>query len=150
MDRGTISGGAIASPVKEQDYSLDPLGNWLGFLTKSAGTTDLDQARSHSKANEIASISETVGPAWADPVHDRAGNMTTIPKPADMTGSFSAVYDAWDRLVEVKEGSSTVAKYQYGGASGRIVKVTYSGGSPSETRHYYLSSAWRVPEERGR
>jgi YD repeat-containing protein len=52
------------------------------------------------------------------------------------------------RLVEVKEGSNTVAKYAYDGASGRIVKVTYTGGSPSETRHYYLSSAWRVLEER--
>jgi hypothetical protein len=28
MDRGTISGGSIASPVKEQDWTLDPTGNW--------------------------------------------------------------------------------------------------------------------------
>jgi hypothetical protein len=46
------------------------------------------------------------------------------------------------------EGANTLAKYVYDGASGRIVKVTYSGGSPTETRHYYLSSAWRVLEER--
>jgi YD repeat-containing protein len=143
-----FSGGAIASPAKEQDFALDPLGNWLGFLTKSAGTKDLNQSRSHSKANEIAGISETVGPAWADPVHDRAGNMTTIPKPGDMTGGYTGVYDAWDRLVEVKDGANTVAKYAYDGASGRIVKVTYAGGSPAETRHYYISSAWRVLEER--
>jgi RHS repeat-associated protein len=101
-----------------------------------------------SSGGSIASISETTGPAWADPVHDRAGNMTTIPKPADMTGTYTGIYDAWDRLVEVKEGSSTIAKYQYDGTSGRIVKVTYSGGSPSETRHYFFSSAWRVLEER--
>jgi RHS repeat-associated protein len=65
-----------------------------------------------------------------------------------MTGGYTGVYDAWDRLVEVKEGSTTVASYEYDGTSARIVKVTYSGGSPSETRHYHLSSAWRVLEER--
>ena len=32
-------------------------------------------------------------------------------------------------MVEVKEGASTVAKDQYDGTSGRIVKVTYAGGS---------------------
>jgi RHS repeat-associated protein len=74
--------------------------------------------------------------------------MTSIPKPADMTGGFSGIYDAWDRPVEVKDGANTVAKYEYDGFSGRIVKVTYNGGSPSETRHYYFSSAWRVLEER--
>jgi hypothetical protein len=50
--------------------------------------------------------------------------------------------DSWDRLVEVKEGSSAVASYEYDGASGRIVKLTYSGGWLAETRHHY--SAWRV------
>jgi RHS repeat-associated protein len=143
MDRGTISGGAIASPVKEQDWSLDPLGNWLGFLTKASGTTDLDQSRTHSKANEIASISETTGPAWADPVHDRAGNMTTIPKPADMTGGYTGVYDAWDRLVEVKEGSSTVATYEYDGQARRVSK-TVSG----TTTDAYYTAGWQMIEER--
>jgi hypothetical protein len=65
MDRGTISGGSIASPVKEQDWSLDPVGNWSGFVTTASGSTDLNQTRSHSKANGIAGITETVGPAWA-------------------------------------------------------------------------------------
>jgi YD repeat-containing protein len=72
----------------------------------------------------------------------------SIPKPTDTTGVFSAVHDAWDRLVEVKDGANTVANYEYDGFSGRIVKETYTAGSLSETRHYYVSSAWRVLEER--
>ncbi len=53
MDRGTLAGGAIASPIKEQDWTLDPTGNWSGYVTKTGGTTDLNQSRAHNPANEI-------------------------------------------------------------------------------------------------
>ena len=44
---------SILPPAKEEDWTLDPTGNWTGYLTKTTGTTDLDQSRGHNKANEI-------------------------------------------------------------------------------------------------
>jgi RHS repeat-associated protein len=41
-----------------------------------------------------------------------------------------------------------VAQYQYDGSNRRIVKLTYSGGTLSETRHFYYTSQWQDIEER--
>lgn len=66
---------------------------------------------------------------------NRAGNMTTIPKVADPTKSFTATYDPWNRLVRIEEGSIKVAEYEYDGAKRRTVKKTYISGELDETRH---------------
>ena len=84
-DRGDLNANKDAisgTPVKEEDWGLDMTGNWTDFLQKTSGTTDLNQDRTHNPVNEISGISETVGTAWIDPVHDKAGNMTTLPKPS--------------------------------------------------------------------
>ncbi len=148
MDRGTLSGGAIASPAKEQYWTLDPTGNWSGYVTKTSGTTDLNQSRAHNKVNEIGAVSETAGPAWVDPAHDQAGNMTTVPKPSDLTTGFTAVYDAWNRLVQLKDGTNTVAKYTHDARGRRIVKESYTAGLLIEVRHLYYSNDWQLLEER--
>jgi RHS repeat-associated protein len=100
--------------------------------------------------NEISVITESVGPSCVDPTYNRAGNMTTMPKPADPTDSFTATYDAWNRLVKLEDGSGTVAQYEYDGAKRRTVKKTYSGDVLGETRHmlYTEPSRWQVVEER--
>jgi RHS repeat-associated protein len=74
--------------------------------------------------------------------------MTTLPKPADPANGFTAVYDAWNRLVELKDGANTVAKYKHDGRGRRILKETYTAGTLSETRHFYHSNDWQVLEER--
>ena len=93
-------------------------------------------------------ITESVGPAWVTPAYDPAGNMTTIPKPADPTQGFTAVYDAWNRLVKLSDSSGTVQENQYDGRNFRVVRKDYSGGMLTETRHFYYTSAWQVLEER--
>jgi RHS repeat-associated protein len=58
--------------------------------------------------------------------------------------SFDLKWDAWNRLIEVKNtGGSVVATYGYDGAHRRVTKV--AGGN---TRHYYYSDQWQVLEER--
>lgn len=148
MQRGTLSGGVITgTPVREMDYSLDPTGNWAAYITKTSGTTDLIQTRSHSPVNEIMTISGT--PGWASPpAYDAAGNMTSFPQPASPSSAYTAVYDAWNRLSQVSAGSSTVAEHQYDGFNRRAVKLTYSGGTLSETRHFYWTNDWQDIEER--
>ncbi len=92
---------------------------------------------------------ESTGPAWVTPAYDPAGNMTTIPKPADPTQGFSAVYDAWNRLVKLSDVSGTVQENEYDGRNFRVVRKDHSGGVLTETRHFYYTSAWQVLEERG-
>lgn len=151
MDRGTLNGtktGIAGTPAIEQDWTLDPTGNWRGYLTKVSGTTDLNQSRTSNPVNEITAITETAGPSWIDPAYDAAGNTTTFPKPSDPTQSLTATYDAWGRMAEVKDAGITVARYNYDGRSRRIVMLTYAAGVLTETRHVYYTSGWRAVEER--
>ena len=106
MDRGTLTGNPYDSisgtPAREEDFTLDAVGNWTDYLVKTSGQTDLDQDREHNKANEITSITEGEGQGWDDPAHDAAGNATTIPRPNSPFNSFTCLYDAWNRLVRDK------------------------------------------------
>jgi len=154
MDRGSLDSGhsTLDSLQFAQDWSLDATGNWRSFRDDDDGdsTWDLNQQRTANRVNEIADISETAGPSWVTPAYNRAGNMTTIPKPADPTASFTATYDAWNRLVKIEEGSDKVAEYEYDGAKRRSVKKTYASGALDETRHFYYTepAKWQVVEQR--
>jgi hypothetical protein len=62
-DRGTLTGGppptGVTNATFKQDWTqLESLGNWRQFKQDSTGggTYDLDQARTHSPANEISGI----------------------------------------------------------------------------------------------
>ncbi len=150
MQRGTLNGthtGITGTPALEQDWTLDPTGNWRGFVNKTAGTTDLNQARGANPVNEITSISATTGPAWVTPAYDAAGNTTTFPQP-DPTRGFTATYDAWNRMTAVSDGTTPVAKYAYDGRNRRVVSQSYTGGTLTETRHAYYTSGWQNIEER--
>ncbi|MCA9182811.1 MAG: RHS repeat-associated core domain-containing protein, partial [Planctomycetales bacterium] len=49
FDRGELNSAKTAitgTPAKEEDWTLDDLGNWSGYIQKTAGTTDLNQQRS--------------------------------------------------------------------------------------------------------
>jgi RHS repeat-associated protein len=154
MDRGDLTAlkDAINNLQFAQDWRLDATGNWQRFRVDEDGTGgwELDQSRVANKVNEIENISESAGPSWVTPAYSRAGNMTTIPKPADPTVAFTATYDAWNRLVKIAEGANTVAEYAYDAAKRRTIKKTYASGTLNETRHYYYSepSKWQVLEER--
>lgn len=73
--------------------------------------------------------------------------MTSVPKPADMTGTYACVYDAWNRLVKVSDGQTTVAEYRYDGLGRRIRKYVPDGGNWTVTEYYY-SAGWQVLEHR--
>jgi len=147
--QGTLASGSISgTPTKEEDWGLDALGNWSRYVTKTSGTTDLDQSRTVNAVNEITNITETTGNAWANPAFDAAGNMTSVPKPSNLTGVFTATYDAWNRLVKLQDGSNTVAEYSYDGANQQIVKSVYVSGSLDHKEHTYYNQKWQVLEVR--
>ena len=98
--------------VTQQTWSLDSLGNDL-----SAGTYDA--------ANEETPTTGSSG-------YDLAGNMTTL------TSGDTAVYDAWNRMVEVDSASGVVEKYAYDGTNRRIqIFSDFSGSTPGTVTDDY-------------
>jgi len=71
-----------------------------------------------------------------------------MPQPGSPSSSYSATYDAWNRLMSLSVGGNLVAQYQYDGLRRRTIKKRYAGGVLTETRHFYYSQAWQVVEER--
>jgi RHS repeat-associated protein len=153
MQRGILNGSqtAITSQIFGQCWDLDSTGNWTGMMEADGGSIwTLQQSRTANSVNEITGISNAVGSAWAQPTYDLAGNMATIPQSADPTQSFTATYDAWNRLKNLVDSATsyTVQENQYDARSFRVVRMDYNGGSLSEIRHFYYSPDWRCIEER--
>jgi RHS repeat-associated protein len=156
MQRGQLNAAktGIASGTKSfgEGWSLDMMGNWRTFRrdTNGDGVCELDQSRTHNPMNEISMV--TIGQQPTMYGHDRAGNMTSLPKPSDWNSSYNLTWDAWNRLVRVSErimaASQTVAEYRYDGRNFRIVKKTYAGGTLAEIRHYFYNSDWQCLEDR--
>jgi RHS repeat-associated protein len=112
----------------DQSWTYDGLGNWTAF--DDDGTV---QTRSHNAQNEITAISGATTPAY-----DANGNMTTDETNKDF------VYDAWNRLVEVKNTSNvTIQTYRYDALTRRV-----SESDGSDTKHLYYTKDWQVIEER--
>ena len=153
-DRGTLNGAKteVTDQQFAQCWTLDSTGNWQGFRQddNGDGVWDLVQSRAANPVNEITDIINSLGSAWVNPEYDAAGNMFTVPQPADPTKGFTAVYDAWNRLVSLTDGTSheTVQQNAYDGRNYRVVRKDYVGGSLSETRNFYYTDGWRNIEER--
>ena len=151
LQRGTLNGTRTAitgTPSWEEDFSFDTTGNWHGasggYIRKdNTGSTVLNQSRSNNSANEITGITTTTGTGWSVPSYDAAGNMTSMPQPMTVASAYVAAYDAWNRLISIKSGASTVASFAYDGANRRVTKTI-----GSNVRHYYYSNKWQILEER--
>src|SRR5579884_3169033 len=130
FQRGTLNStktGLTGSASRSQSWTPDALGNFTGVTTN--GTT---QTRTANQQNEYTSISGS-----GTITYDANGNIT-----ADGSGN-TYVYDAWNRLVAVKNGSTTLAAYGYDGLNRRITET-----HGSTTTDLYYSSNWQVLEER--
>ena len=125
----------------------------IGTENGSSSLSSMSSASSLSSASSMSSASSSSsagGSGWVTPSYDATGNMTTMPQPADPEKGYSATYDAWNRLVEIVDDSTsnTVQQNEYDGLGRRVIQKTDTDGSLDETRHYYYSSDWRVVEER--
>ncbi|HEY1189092.1 MAG TPA: RHS repeat-associated core domain-containing protein [Gemmata sp.] len=90
------------------------------------------QARTANAQNEITSIAGATTPTY-----DANGNMT-----GDETGR-QFVYDAWNRLVAVKNsGGITLKTYEYDGLNRRVSET-----ATSVTTDLFYSDLWQVLEE---
>jgi RHS repeat-associated protein len=129
--RGTLNGTkdrVTGTASRSQSWDYDAAGNFDSVTTDGTG-----QTRTANAQNEVTSVSEATTPTY-----DAAGNMT-----GDETGK-QFVYDAWNRLVAVKDsGGTTLEMFRYDGLN-RRVSQTASG----TTTDLYYSDQWQVLEER--
>ncbi|MFC9598740.1 DNRLRE domain-containing protein [Peribacillus butanolivorans] len=91
------------------EYTYDAVGN---RLTKKVtkGSTVTTNTYTYDAANQLSTNN---GPSVS---HDKNGNLTN-------DGKRTFVYDAQDRLIEVKEGTTSLGKYQYNSEGIRISKT---------------------------
>src|SRR5690606_15630113 len=92
-----LSMGNISSPTFEEDYTVDELRNCTNLVKKTGGTTSLNHGRAPNEANEAGTTTTTTGTPWEAPVHDDAGNMTTIPQPKALASGESETLDSRGR-----------------------------------------------------
>jgi RHS repeat-associated protein len=125
--RGTLNAGkdTISSPTHSQSWAFDALGNWTTFTSDTS-----TQYRTANQQNEITSISGQTTPGY-----DANGNTTT-----DQNG-YTLIFDAWNRLVQVKNGQTVLETYGYDGLNRRITE------NPGTLRDLYYDSAWQLLEE---
>ncbi len=134
FQRGTLSDtnsdnvpDTVSTASRSQAWTLDAQGNWSSLTTDGTSVS-----RTHNKQNQVTVVGST------NLSFDSNGNLTT-----DQNGQ-QYVYDAWNRLVTVKDsGSNTIATYEFD-ALGRRVQQTVS----STTTDFFYSAAWQVLEER--
>src|SRR5438552_8311571 len=116
---------SFARGTHTQTWNFDALGNWTSFT--SDGNT---QNRSHNQQNQITNAGGTVL------AYNNNGNTIT-----DDKGQVY-VYDAWNRLVQVRDsGGNPLARYAYDALSRR---VSENHGTATDL---YYSAAWQVIEE---
>ena len=93
-----------------------------GVLLTRLGTVE---NRTHNRANEVQTTC----------THDRNGNMTVMP-------GLRGVYDAWNRLAEVRNASNVLlATYAYNGLNQRVRKTAGNVVTTS-----FFNSAWQELE----
>jgi hypothetical protein len=69
--------------------------------------------------------------------------MTKIPQPTNWNAKYDLIYDAWNRLVQVKQGATVIASYENDGFGRWIAKT--SGGV---TEDYDYNAGYQIIEVR--
>ncbi len=132
---GTLSGGSITSETRKQVFDLDQVGNWTHTdLVTGGSTTEFDWDFTHNKVNEITGWDNQTNNVA--PTYDAAGNLT------DDKRDWKYEYDAWYRLVRVKDQSNNVkAEFVYN-ALGFRLSARYDETAP--WFHFAYDERWRI------
>jgi RHS repeat-associated protein len=129
-DVGTLSGVVIPLPTLQKAWTLDGVGNWLGFISNG-----VPQTRTYSTDNELTGINaQTL-------IYDGDGDLLQDP-------AYDYYYDQEDRLTNVVRlsDSALVAQYFYDALGRRVMKITNPNGAPATNVYYYDGN--QIIEER--
>jgi RHS repeat-associated protein len=149
----TVTGVIINSPTdpatEDGFYDITVAESTSGLSNGGPITAEgeiiLPQDRVHNEANEITYVWP---PGSPNPGYDGAGNMTLVPPIlGTQPAQWDLTWDAWNRLVKIEEGTSTIGEYQYDGFTRRVWKESDEGSGVTR-RHFYYSDQWQVLEER--
>lgn len=124
LNRGALSADkdAVTTLNFMESWDFDKTGNWTQYSKNGAV-----ESRKHNTVNEIQDIAS----------HDKSGNMTGMP-------GLNGKYDAWNRLVEVRDISANlIARYDYNGANQRIKKTVGNVVTTS-----FFNEKWQELESR--
>jgi len=139
-----INRSAIAGvPAEKEAFDYDSIGNWQHYLRQAAGVTTLNQTRWNNRDNQITALNADANGL----AYDAAGNMTECrpDKEGDWTKGYTMVWDAWNRLVEVR-AAGTDAEVTFCAYDGLTRRLTSTLGDI--IRHFYYNSVWKCVEER--
>ncbi len=157
---GTPGASTMAAPDRRELFTLDQVGNWdqHEIKTEQSGLTTTDlQTRDHNAANEIeddddgdalaidVTVPSDAGSDWPDPTYDAAGNMTEVMSGKSLA-QFTAVYDAFNRLVALKDASAdTIVTYEYDAFNRRIEQTPGpADGFSVPRRRFWYNPAWQL------
>lgn len=142
--RGSLNLNASAIsgiPANSESWEYDPTGNWRGYHNAVAGATPLVQYGVHDRGNRLTQIE--VNPN--NMILDRAGRVLQMAPDAsgDWDGKLEITWDAWSRIISVKNNGTEVGSYGYDGTHRRTTRAV-----DEETLHSYYNDTWRPVEER--
>jgi RHS repeat-associated protein len=138
-----------ATPAEEQ-VSLAAFRESLGLPGKPSGGSPGTPSEPSGGSLGGEDIDLDFGSfTWAQPNWDDRGNLIGSFKPSARGTALTFVWDAWDRMVAVKEGSTTLASYAFDGRGYRVSEtVTPVGGGSAVTTHNYYNDGWQLIEQR--
>src|SRR5690606_27720827 len=108
----------------------------FGRVADQNWTDGAAETRTHNAQNQLTSIDD--GSATTNLTYDANGNLTT-----DDHGN-TLIYDAWGKLVEVKDGATTIQRY----TTDALGRRTSENAQTLTPRLLYYSAEWQVIEER--
>ncbi len=145
LERGEVSGSAIADPTFTESFSPDGFGNQSSYQQTVDGGTTVDQTSTFGPTNQVQDFS---GDGWAAPSFDAAGNATATPNPLAPTTGLNVQVDGWNNVTHVSNTSDSInVSYFYDALGNMIVRVNNlaASGTVSTTDIYY--SGQQVLEE---
>ena len=124
-EEGSLSGGSISSRTRDQQWTLDQVGNWeedkldLNGDGDWSDTDEWDDCRTHNDVNELTGRDLDCTPGTSGDnytlAYDEAGNLT------DDATDYKYEWDAFYRLRKVRNQSDAlVAEYKYNGRNCRV------------------------------
>ncbi len=150
-EEGTWGGSSISSRTREQDWTLDQVGNWSNPKLDLDGdnnwneTNEYNDTRTHDVVNQLtARNTDSAGGDEFTLTYNGVGDLT------DDGEAYEYVYDAWGRLCTVKNTSNqaTIASYRYNALGQRIMfheDTEPDGDVDANDPKYYLiyDERWR-------
>jgi RHS repeat-associated protein len=132
---GALNEGGTVT-IDGKPATVDASNNFRGTATLSGATTTVTLKAKDSSGNETTKQYEVdAAGSTTNYTYDANGNLT-------FDGTRTYFWNALNRLVEVKEGTSTIATFEYDGEGRRTEKV---GGGLT---HQYIYDAEDIVEER--